>query len=230
MASSFERSASHLRWLSQSEIHFTEDDYAKMNIISAFLSLYSHNLPAHYLHISSSPYHFALHLLSISLLSRHRFLFSSVGCVEYLHGCSQSNTLVFPRFFAVPVMALIANFGIPRWAREKIVNGIQLGIHLYAHIVFLVCMMSEDLPYLAIVHRTRELLLPRLFMHYSPPSSQNCFMLIVSSSHYRLLLLPETVLNTNGPSQTRSAHCFCTFWNIYTSAVYTEHSVFIDCF
>ncbi|XP_076135731.1 transmembrane protein 145 [Alosa pseudoharengus] len=40
-------------------------------------------------------------------------------------------------FFAVPVMALIANFGIPRWAREKIVNGIQLGIHLYAHMVFL---------------------------------------------------------------------------------------------
>lgn len=42
------------------------------------------------------------------------------------------------RFFAVPVMALIANFGIPKWAREKIVNGIQLGIHLYAHGVFLV--------------------------------------------------------------------------------------------
>uniref|UniRef100_A0A8B9J6C8 Transmembrane protein 145 n=1 Tax=Astyanax mexicanus TaxID=7994 RepID=A0A8B9J6C8_ASTMX len=41
-------------------------------------------------------------------------------------------------FFAVPVMALIANFGISRWAREKIVNGIQLGIHLYAHVVFLV--------------------------------------------------------------------------------------------
>ncbi|KAM8870463.1 transmembrane protein 145 isoform 2-T2 [Spinachia spinachia] len=41
-------------------------------------------------------------------------------------------------FFAVPVMALIANFGIPRWAREKIVNGIQLGIHFYAHMVFLV--------------------------------------------------------------------------------------------
>uniref|UniRef100_W5L7F1 Transmembrane protein 145 n=1 Tax=Astyanax mexicanus TaxID=7994 RepID=W5L7F1_ASTMX len=40
-------------------------------------------------------------------------------------------------FFAVPVMALIANFGISRWAREKIVNGIQLGIHLYAHVVFL---------------------------------------------------------------------------------------------
>lgn len=44
------------------------------------------------------------------------------------------------RFFAVPVMALIANFGIPKWAREKIVNGIQLGIHLYAHGVFLVSM------------------------------------------------------------------------------------------
>ncbi|XP_028679291.1 transmembrane protein 145 isoform X2 [Erpetoichthys calabaricus] len=41
-------------------------------------------------------------------------------------------------FFAVPVMALIANFGIPKWAREKIVNGIQLGIHFYAHAVFLV--------------------------------------------------------------------------------------------
>ena len=46
------------------------------------------------------------------------------------------------RFFAVPVMALIANFGIPKWAREKIVNGIQLGIHLYAHGVFLVRMAS----------------------------------------------------------------------------------------
>ncbi|KAM9224981.1 transmembrane protein 145 isoform 1-T1 [Dugong dugon] len=41
-------------------------------------------------------------------------------------------------FFAVPVMALIANFGIPKWAREKIVNGIQLGIHFYAHGVFLI--------------------------------------------------------------------------------------------
>lgn len=38
----------------------------------------------------------------------------------------------------MPVTALIANFGIPKWAREKIVNGIQLGIHLYAHAVFLV--------------------------------------------------------------------------------------------
>ncbi|XP_053124654.1 transmembrane protein 145 isoform X2 [Hemicordylus capensis] len=41
-------------------------------------------------------------------------------------------------FFAVPVTALIANFVIPKWAREKIVNGIQLGIHLYAHAVFLI--------------------------------------------------------------------------------------------
>lgn len=49
----------------------------------------------------------------------------------------QTHCLPF-RFFAVPVMALIANFGIPKWAREKIVNGIQLGIHLYAHGVFLV--------------------------------------------------------------------------------------------
>ncbi|XP_071656629.1 transmembrane protein 145 [Patagioenas fasciata] len=41
-------------------------------------------------------------------------------------------------FLAVPVTALIATFGIPKWAREKIVNGIQLGTHLYAHAVFLV--------------------------------------------------------------------------------------------
>ncbi|XP_072776889.1 transmembrane protein 145 isoform X6 [Taeniopygia guttata] len=40
-------------------------------------------------------------------------------------------------FLAVPVSALVANFGIPKWAREKIVNGIQLGTHLYAHGVFL---------------------------------------------------------------------------------------------
>lgn len=44
-------------------------------------------------------------------------------------------------------MALIANFGIPRWAREKIVNGIQLGIHLYAHMVFLVGRMSGPLTF-----------------------------------------------------------------------------------
>lgn len=161
MASSFERSVFHLRWLSLSEFHFTEDDYTKMNIISVFLCLYSHNLPAHYLQISSSPYHFASHLLSISLFSRHQFLFSSVRCVQYLLGCPESNTLAFPRFFAVPVMALIANFGIPRWAREKIVNGIQLGIHLYAHIVFLVCTRSRPLPCHNTVHHTRELLLPR---------------------------------------------------------------------
>lgn len=100
MASSFERSTSHLHWLSLSEFHFTEDDYTKMNIISAFLCLYSHNLPAHYLHISSSPYHFTSHLVSISLLSRHQFLFSSVGCVQYLRGCSESNSVVrLPQVF-----------------------------------------------------------------------------------------------------------------------------------
>ncbi|XP_059824187.1 transmembrane protein 145 isoform X1 [Hypanus sabinus] len=41
-------------------------------------------------------------------------------------------------FIAVPVTVLIANFGIPKWVREKIVNGMQLGISLYAHTVFLV--------------------------------------------------------------------------------------------
>lgn len=41
-------------------------------------------------------------------------------------------------------MALIANFGISRWAREKIVNGIQLGIHLYAHTVFLVSFLFTE--------------------------------------------------------------------------------------
>lgn len=125
----------------------------KKNIISVFLSLYSHNLPPHYPHIFSSPYHFASYLCSISLLSHLQSLFSSVQCVQYLLGYPKSTTLVSPRFFAVPVMALIANFGIPRWAREKIVNGIQLGIHLYAHIVFLVRMISRSLC-CNIVHHT----------------------------------------------------------------------------
>lgn len=61
--------------------------------------------------------------------------------VEWRAGAASLPTQFIPfRFFAVPVMALIANFGIPKWAREKIVNGIQLGIHLYAHGVFLVRM------------------------------------------------------------------------------------------
>lgn len=111
----------------------------KGNIISLFLSFYSHNLPAHYLHISHGPDHFATRLpLHVPLLSSSFFLFPSLHSLPYLPACPESDTLVFRRFFAVPVMALIANFGIPRWAREKIVNGIQLGIHLYAHIVFLV--------------------------------------------------------------------------------------------
>ncbi|XP_069769367.1 transmembrane protein 145-like [Narcine bancroftii] len=41
-------------------------------------------------------------------------------------------------FVAVPVTALIANFGIAKWSREKIVNGMQLVVCLYAHSVFLV--------------------------------------------------------------------------------------------
>ncbi|CAM9759608.1 unnamed protein product [Lampetra fluviatilis] len=41
-------------------------------------------------------------------------------------------------FFSVPVVALIANFVMAKWEREKMVNDIQLGIHLYAHAVFLV--------------------------------------------------------------------------------------------
>lgn len=122
-----------------------------MNIISVFLSLYRRDLPAHYLHISSSPYHFRcasplpFSLLSSSIVVPARW----VRTVSALLGCPESNALVCPppppRFFAVPVMALIANFGIPRWAREKIVNGIQLGIHLYAHIVFLVCTTEQTL-------------------------------------------------------------------------------------
>ncbi|TRZ05232.1 hypothetical protein HGM15179_021875, partial [Zosterops borbonicus] len=49
-------------------------------------------------------------------------------------------------FLAVPVSALVANFGIPKWAREKIVNGIQLGTHLYAHGVFLVRETPPQIP------------------------------------------------------------------------------------
>uniref|UniRef100_A0A8B9H0U1 Transmembrane protein 145 n=1 Tax=Astyanax mexicanus TaxID=7994 RepID=A0A8B9H0U1_ASTMX len=64
-------------------------------------------------------------------------------------------------FFAVPVMALIANFGISRWAREKIVNGIQLGIHLYAHVVFLVSSTFHT------VHSCNELIMLVILLHFA---------------------------------------------------------------
>uniref|UniRef100_A0A2K6EYT8 Transmembrane protein 145 n=1 Tax=Propithecus coquereli TaxID=379532 RepID=A0A2K6EYT8_PROCO len=67
-------------------------------------------------------------------------------------------------FFAVPVMALIANFGIPKWAREKIVNGIQLGIHLYAHGVFLTLKFPFCIPtaFLKPLFRRKQLACDRL--------------------------------------------------------------------
>uniref|UniRef100_A0A8C9HU20 Transmembrane protein 145 n=1 Tax=Piliocolobus tephrosceles TaxID=591936 RepID=A0A8C9HU20_9PRIM len=67
-------------------------------------------------------------------------------------------------FFAVPVMALIANFGIPKWAREKIVNGIQLGIHLYAHGVFLI------LPFLFCIPTAFPTLLDLSTLPLPPPT------------------------------------------------------------
>lgn len=73
-------------------------------------------------------------------------------CVGYMVFLQTPDSHFFPlshRFFAVPVTALIANFGIPKWAREKIVNGIQLGIHLYAHAVFLVSSLTSSLLFLS---------------------------------------------------------------------------------
>uniref|UniRef100_A0A2K5MUF4 Transmembrane protein 145 n=2 Tax=Cercopithecinae TaxID=9528 RepID=A0A2K5MUF4_CERAT len=73
-------------------------------------------------------------------------------------------------FFAVPVMALIANFGIPKWAREKIVNGIQLGIHLYAHGVFLILPFLFCIPtaFPTILDLSTLPLPPPTFCHHRP--------------------------------------------------------------
>lgn len=127
--------------------------------------------------------------------SHHQTLSSSFLLMCSLHTIIQIYSLVFLRFFAVPVMALIANFGIPRWAREKIVNGIQLGIHLYAHIVFLVRNTHTHRHtrscrplHFYIVHIIQEPLLPLSVIHYSLSLSRNCLMLIVSSTHHYLPL------------------------------------------
>lgn len=81
-------------------------------------------------------------------------------------GCPQALYSIFVscRFFAVPVTALIANFGIPKWAREKIVNGIQLGIHFYAHAVFLV-RSSTNLWHLDCTLAVAELSGPNYVLH-----------------------------------------------------------------
>ena len=125
--------------------------------------------------------------LSISLFSHYQCMLSSVRCVQHLLGCPESNALVFPRFFAVPVMALIANFGIPRWAREKIVNGIQLGIHLYAHIVFLVCTMGRPMSCRNTVHHTGRIIIATLtHALFTTPKSKllhaDCIFLSLSSA------------------------------------------------
>lgn len=120
-----------------------EDWIIKASIISVFFSQRRCYLPPHYLRLSSPPCRLRLTSVPPSPLAAP--VMPSSAAFPRLHyhwkkkgGKKKNFSAVFCRFFAVPVMALIANFGIPRWAREKIVNGIQLGIHLYAHIVFLV--------------------------------------------------------------------------------------------
>lgn len=82
MASSFERSASHLHWLSQSEIHFTEDDYTKW-ILSLRFSLFIVKISQ--LIIYTSP-----PVLIISLCISSQFLSSLVisFCSHLLGACS----------------------------------------------------------------------------------------------------------------------------------------------
>ena len=42
------------------------------------------------------------------------------------------------RFIAMPVSVIIAYHGIDKWAREKVINGIQRSICLVGHLLFLV--------------------------------------------------------------------------------------------
>jgi len=48
------------------------------------------------------------------------------------------NRLFARRFYAVPVMVLVATYSIPRYMRSKIVNGMQRCIDFMAYAVFLV--------------------------------------------------------------------------------------------
>ena len=46
--------------------------------------------------------------------------------------------LLFYRFWAGPIVTFIAFNGIPKWTREKVVNGVNLFVIFFGHLVFMV--------------------------------------------------------------------------------------------
>ena len=48
------------------------------------------------------------------------------------------------RFLAGPIVALVALNGMPKWQREKVVNGVNLLVIFLGHLVFLVCYVHAN--------------------------------------------------------------------------------------
>ena len=42
------------------------------------------------------------------------------------------------RFISAPIVVLISSLAVPKWMREKIINGVELLIAFEAHLVFYV--------------------------------------------------------------------------------------------
>lgn len=119
-------------------------------------------------------------------------------------------------------MALIANFGIPRWAREKIVNGIQLGIHLYAHIVFLVRTTRTPLHFSIVdtVWEQNYCCCQSYIIHYTWVITASCWL---SPPHIiiYLFLTFDTLFFTNGPYSSRK----CAFIFLLTALLTTSYTL-----
>lgn len=51
--------------------------------------------------------------------------------------------LIFDRFWAGPVVILVAMFAMPKWSREKTVNAVEQFVGLIGHLFFLVSVRRE---------------------------------------------------------------------------------------
>jgi len=45
---------------------------------------------------------------------------------------------LFVRFISAPIVIMVASFVIPKYMREKIINGVELAIAFKAHLIFFV--------------------------------------------------------------------------------------------
>ena len=50
--------------------------------------------------------------------------------------------MILFRFWAGPIVAFAAIDGMPKWTREKVVNGVNLLVVFLGHLIFLVSTMS----------------------------------------------------------------------------------------